>query len=565
MQKTKLVCKIVAAFIFLSAAAILPAEENRMGTPFSQGVNMTTWFELWSPGQGNLNYYNKTDIENVKSLGADVIRLPVHFDNLSSGAPDYKINALTLEYLDKVADWCEELHMYLVIDNHSFNSGTYPSAGAVDKSLQKIWPQIASRYKNRSSFIIYEILNEPNHIDNAVWNRIQEKALKTIRAYDKTHTVVVTGADWGSIRALEKIQLYDDANLIYTFHWYSPFVFTHQGASWANKEEEALSAIPFPYDEKRMPPVPKEIKGTWMENELKSKYPADGTEKAMRDELTIAYNFSRKNNVPVWCGEMGTYDLRSQPEDRVRWYKTAGALLREMDIPFTVWGYGGSFGLFKKNTREVYPYDLNAEVLEGLGFNVPAEAGSSAPVTDTQIKLPYVIFDDLPQGRTEITVWEGKGGTKPVLLASGESPAEGMYCIRWGNCSQYGSVNFNFGGPEDFSAALAADAHVSFSVRSSNPNQIFEVRFMNEDTPESKPWRMTYIVSSKDFPADGKWHTVTIPLSSMKETGAWSNDTQTWYDAEGLFDWHGVRTIQFSAEQGDIPGDLFIDDIKIAE
>lgn len=555
----------MAAFVFFSAAAILPAEENRAGMPFSQGVNMTTWFELWSPGQGNLNYYNKADLENVKSLGADVIRLPVHFDNLSSGAPDYKINALTLEYLDKVVDWCEELHLYLVIDNHSFNSGTYPSSAAVDKSLQKIWPQIASRYKNRSSFILYEILNEPNHIDNAVWNRIQEKALKTIRTYDKTHTVVVTGADWGSIRALEKIQLYDDANLIYTFHWYSPFVFTHQGASWANKEEEALSAIPFPYDEKRMPPVPKEVKGTWMENELKSKYPADGTEKAMRDELAIAYNFSRKNSVPVWCGEMGAYDLRSLPEDRVRWYKTAGALLHEMHIPFTVWGYGGSFGLFKKNTREVYPYDLNVEVLQALGFGVPEKAGAAAPVTNTQIKLPYVIFDDLPQGRTEITVWEGSGGAKPVLLACDESPAEGVYCIRWGNSSQYGSVNFNFGGPEDFSAALAADARVSFSVRSSNPRQEFEVRFMNADTPESKPWRMTYMVNAKDFPADGKWHTVTIPLSSMKETGAWSNDTKKWYGAEGLFDWHGVRMIQFSAEQGEIRGDLFIDDIKITE
>jgi endoglucanase len=211
----------------------------------------------------------------------------------------------------------------------------------------------------------------------------------------------------------------------------------------------------------------------------------------------------------------------------------------------------------------VYPYDLNTDVLQALGFGVPGKAGTTAPVTDTQVKPPYVIFDDLPEGRTEISVWEGNGSTKPVLLACDDSPAEGMYCIRWGNCGRYGSVNFNFGGSEDFSAALAEGACISFCVRSSNPHQVFEVRLLDADTPESKPWRMTYTVSANDFPADGAWHTVTIPLSSMKETGAWSTSVQKWYDAEGLFDWHGVRLIQFSAEQGDIPGDLFIDDIRI--
>jgi Endoglucanase len=566
MEKKNIFLLLLTGTVLFFTSPSLPAQEKSVNTPFTRGVNMTTWFEAWTPGQGTLNYYDRSDIENVKSLGADVIRLPVHFENLSSGAPDYKINELTLEYLDKVVGWCEELHVYLVIDNHSFNSGTYPSADVVEKSLQKIWPQIASRYKDRSNWILYEILNEPNHIDNGVWNSIQGKVLKTIRTYDTKHTVVVTGADWGSIRALQKVQLYNDQNLIYTFHWYSPFIFTHQGADWANKEEEMLSGIPFPYDKDRMPPVPEGLKGTWMENDLKTKYPVDGTEAGLRNELMVAYNFGKKNNVPVWCGEMGAYNLRSAPEDRSRWYETAGRLLQEMHIPFCVWGYGGGFGLFQKNTYETYPFDLEPAVLRGLGFTVPAGAGTGVSEPRVQVNVPFVLYNDLPEGKTQLTAGDGGSPEKnKTLLACDELPAEGKYCIRWGNCRQYASVNFIFNGPHDFSAALAAHALLSFRIRSKKPGQEFEIRFVNADRTGVKPWRMTYRISAADFTADGMWHTVAIPLSSFKETGAWSDVLQTWYPPEGSFDWSSVYTFQFSAEQSGITGDLYIDDILLTE
>ena len=562
MKDLKTFRAVCLSVVFFLAASVLSAEDKPVSTPFTRGVNMTSWFEAWSPGQGNLTYYDRSDIEQVKSLGADVIRLPVHFDNLSSGAPDYKVNELTWKYLDKVVDWCEEMHIYLVIDDHSFNSGPYPSPKEVENHLQKVWPQIASRYSGRSRYVIYEILNEPNHIDAAVWNKIQGKALKTIRSYDKKHTVVITGADWGSIRALDSVQLYNDSNLIYTFHFYSPFVFTHQGASWTSKEEEALSAIPFPYNKARMPPVPEKVKGTWMEEELLSKYPVNGTEGALRKELTSAASFGRKNNVPVWCGELGVYDRHSLPEDRVRWYETTGALLRELHIPLTVWGYGGGFGLFRKNTHEIYPGDLDPAVLAALGFTVPEKAGTPVPEEAIQMKIPFEIFDDFPRKRIEMNVWEDSRKKKTTLTACTENPAEGLYCIRWGNSRQYESLNFMFNTYEDLSAVYENVA-VSFKMRTTNPAQVFDVRFVNRENDRMKPWRMSYTVHTKDYAADGKWHTVTIPVSSMKETGAWSQMDNKWYDGEGLFDWHNVYILQFSAEQGAVSGDIFLDDIKI--
>ncbi len=66
--------------------------------------------------------------------------------------------------------------------------------------------------------------------------------------------------------------VYPDTNLIYTFHFYDPFVFTHQGASWASPSLVPLSGVPFPYNSAAMPPCPDTLKGTWIEG--KNQIPA---------------------------------------------------------------------------------------------------------------------------------------------------------------------------------------------------------------------------------------------------------------------------------------------------
>lgn len=551
------VCILISCFF----ATAQNTNQKLTQAPFHQGVNMTTWFELWSKGVGNLNYYDKSDLENLKSLGADVIRLPVHFDNLSSGAPDYVINPLTWKYLDQVVSWCEELQIYIIIDDHSFNGiDKYPDEKTIANHLQKVWPQIAQRYKDRSNYVIYEILNEPTDIDVSTWNRIQGNALETIRKFDKTHTVVVTGTDWGGAGSLRKVKVYNDNNLIYSFHFYSPFVFTHQGASWTSKEETALSAIPFPYDKTRMPQLPKELKGTWMDDELKSNYKNNGTVEALRKEMEIAYNFSKKNNVPVWCGEMGAYNLNSLPEDRVRWYETVGSLLHEYNIPFTVWGFGGGFGLYRKNTSEQFPYDLDPQILSALKFTVPKDAGSPIPKDAHELQFPFTIYDDMVAKGIRVDNWGDV--VKETLMDCTSVPASGDYCIRWGNCKQYEALSFLFNSHISLSQVDKEHTYLSFKIRTKSA-AFFDVRFMNPETSTTEPWRLSYTLSSNDYASDGAWHTVVIPLSSFKETGAWSSNKNKWLPAEDKFDWNEIGILQFCTEKTAVRGDVFIDDIQL--
>ena len=163
-----------------------------------------------------------------------------------------------------MADWTEELDLYLILDNHTFD----PSAATdpvIRDILNPVWRQMAEHFGERSDKVIYEILNEPHGISHDLWNAIQGEVIETIRSVDSTHTIIVGGADYNSYNSLNKMPSYDDDNLIYTFHFYDPFIVTHQGASWTTPSMVDLADVPYPYAQDKMPRFPTSLQGTWVE------------------------------------------------------------------------------------------------------------------------------------------------------------------------------------------------------------------------------------------------------------------------------------------------------------
>ena len=104
---------------------------SAQNTPFNRGVNLTGWFHANSAQQIQFSKYTKQDFEQIQSLGCDVIRLPVNLHFMTNGAPDYTLDPLFLNFLDQAADWAEELNLYLILDNHTFDpaADTDPAVG----------------------------------------------------------------------------------------------------------------------------------------------------------------------------------------------------------------------------------------------------------------------------------------------------------------------------------------------------------------------------------------------------------------------------------------------------
>lgn len=522
--------------------------------PFTKGVNLTTWFQASSPRQIQFSKYTKKDFERIKSLGCDVIRLPINLHAMTNGEPDYILDPLFLEFLDEVVNWSEELQLHLILDNHTFDpaSNTDPAIGSV---LVKVWTQMAGHFKERSSYLYYEVLNEPHGIDDALWGSIQQNVIDAIRSVDTEHYIVVGGAGWNSYNNLDELPLYADNKLIYTFHFYDPFVFTHQGASWTDPSMEPLSGVPFPYRSADMPSTPNALKGTWIESAMNS-YASDGTLAKVKSLIDIAANFKNQRDVPVYCGEFGVYIPNSNNNDRVYWYDEVRQYLEEKNIPWTTWDYQGGFGLFEKGSNELFDYDLNVPLLEALAMNVPPQ--------EVYVKKPkttgFTIYDDyIGEGIVDAS----NPGDGTLDFYNEDSAQQGTKSIYWTDVAQYNAIAFDFKPDLDLSLLSTHDHVLEFWVKGNTAGVSFDVRFIDtKANATDHPWRMGKTIDNTRTTWDGEWHKIILPLSELEEKGAWDN---AWFSPEGKFDWKAIDRFEIVAEHQALTNiDLWFDDIRVS-
>jgi endoglucanase len=338
---------------------------SNLKVPFSRGVNITKWFETHSVSEIEFDKYSEQDFINVKSLGADVIRLPIAFHNYTTD-DKHTLDPVLLKYIDAAIDWAEKLKLFLIIDNHSFHpiNATDPN---IDKILIPVWEQLARRYKDKSDFVIYEVLNEPHKIPDERWGEIQGAVIEAIRKIDQKHTIIVGGTNFNSIDKMYTIPKYTDNNLIYTFHFYDPHIFTHQGATWNKPSLVPLSDLAFPFNKNDKIEIHETFKGTWVEDCLNN-YENDSKLEKLNASLDKAAAFAKERDVPIFCGEFGVYMMQSPNESRVKWYEFVCAALEKRNISWTCWDYFGGFGLFKTFRGGIFPEDLNKDVVKAMGF-----------------------------------------------------------------------------------------------------------------------------------------------------------------------------------------------------
>jgi len=537
-------------FLFLLVVASFGLEAQNM---FTKGVNLTGWFQAPSPRQIQFSKYTKKDFERIKSLGADAIRLPINLHAMTNGAPDYILDPLFLEFLDEAVNWSEELQISLIMDNHTFdvNSNTDPSIEGV---LVKVWKQMAAHYKSRSGYVYYEVLNEPHGISDAVWGSIQQSVIDAIRTVDTSHYIIVGGANWNNYYSLNPIPVYTDAKLIYTFHFYDPFLFTHQGASWTNPSMVPLAGVPFPYRASDMPVIPTSLQGTWIESSLNN-YSNDGTVAKVKSLIDVAANFKSTRNVPVFCGEFGVYIPNSRDADRVYWYEEVRKYLEAKQIPWTIWDYQGGFGLFEKDSNELFDYDLNIPLVGALGWNAPPQ--------QPYIKRPktnsFILYDDFIQ---EGIVNASYTNTGVLDFYNTTSPHQGSKCIYWSNVNQYQSIAFDFKPDADLSLLPGNDYVLEFWVKGSTPGVKFDVRFIDTKVNSiDRPWRMGKTIDDTFTTWDGTWKKISLPLKGLEEKGAYDNG---WYPPESKFDWRAIDRFEIVAEYQSLSGiEFWFDDLQV--
>jgi endoglucanase len=171
--------------------------------------------------------------EAIKQAGFTAIRLPVKFSNHADATAPYKLEPTFLARVDWAVQNTTKRGMAIIIDLHHYNELTL-SPEANKARFLGLWDQIAKHYQPQPQNLIFELLNEPNDKLEPFWNEYAAAALSVVRKSNPNRTVIIGPNGWNSADRLADLKVPNDPNLIVTFHNYTPFEFTHQGADWVS-------------------------------------------------------------------------------------------------------------------------------------------------------------------------------------------------------------------------------------------------------------------------------------------------------------------------------------------
>ncbi|MFC0516519.1 glycoside hydrolase family 5 protein [Mucilaginibacter angelicae] len=305
----------------------------------NNGISISWLEQTWNESSLAQNAIKKSDFLLLKKLGFKSIRLPVAFTSFS-----HTTITQLFTCVDKVVEQCDTYGFRLVIDYHygrlSDNNYLTETPRIID-----LWLKLTKRYRSADyNNLFFEIYNEPPHINPKVWKDAAYNIVTAIRKIDKQRTLIIGASNYNSIYELSRFERLADENIIYTFHFYEPFFFTHQGASWVG-DQVATTGVSFPYNAENFPALNPKAKNTPGQSNYQM-YPRDGNEQSINDKLQIVKNWALKYDVPLICGEYGVYNKYADLDSRCRYIKAVRKALKRLDIPGMLWAYNDSFSLF---------------------------------------------------------------------------------------------------------------------------------------------------------------------------------------------------------------------------
>jgi len=323
-----------------SVPAALPA--------LARGVNLSHWFWL-SRGDGYITEHDVRLLADAKVGGEERVfthaRLPIDPAFIWDGKGG--AIAENLATLRRAVEVLLGAGLGVVIDPHPRDGvpWTDPNAGVFEREYGSMWKALAAELAGTDTArVAMEIMNEPHNLDRADrWASLQKKLAAIIREHAPGHTIIATGDNWGGIDGLQRVEPLTDPNVVYSFHWYDPAIFTHQGATWGWKPWEHACGLDYPSagaadaagritDPQARAAAEAYVRDKW-----------DGVK--VRGRFGEAHAWATRHNARVYCGEFGVHAKCTPVGGRGLWIRHAADALRALGVGCAAWDYAGSFAL----------------------------------------------------------------------------------------------------------------------------------------------------------------------------------------------------------------------------
>ncbi len=324
------------------------AQAVRLG----RGVNLGNALEAPREGEWGM-VIEETFFSLIREAGFDTVRVPIRWSAHAQTVPPYTVDAAFFARVDWVVAQALAEDLNVVLNMHHYDE-IFVSPEAHADRFVAIWEQIAERYVDQPATVYFELLNEPHgSLDARRWNVLLARTIAAVRSIDAYHTLIVGGDQWNSIAGLAALEIPEEEhNVIATFHYYEPFLFTHQGAEWVGAEIGTTGVSwPGPPDEAiTLTPASRDV--DWVRVWFARYHQTSGdhnpaSRSAIKRDFERAAAWREQSGVPLWLGEFGAYSTADMGS-RARWTEAVREEAEAWGLPWAYWEFGAGFGVYDR-------------------------------------------------------------------------------------------------------------------------------------------------------------------------------------------------------------------------
>jgi Cellulase (glycosyl hydrolase family 5) len=391
-----------------AALVSLGAPQARSAPPpihLRRGINTWPWFDLtreypaprtdyaWPPFQLDRPVPTARDLRRLRAAGFDFIRIPVDPGPFIAAHPAQR---QILEAQLQTAVKKALAAGLAVVVNIQANSATHywtPErmfASTRAPAFSAYVALAASIARNLThldlSRVALEPVNEPSQAcGSKIWNEVQMHLLHRLRAAAPNLTLVATGSCGSMIAGLEALDpapLAAFAPLLFTFHFYEPYLFTHQGAPWMTSEPiyRALNDVPWPASAGSLKATLAAVKARMATETATSEDEKNAVYAQTKKQLEIyfaakpgrpyidhylakAKAWGEKHAIPphhILMGEFGALRSRgtivaAAPADQARYIRDVRESAERFGFPWALWDLFSGMGIMNDKTHALDP------------------------------------------------------------------------------------------------------------------------------------------------------------------------------------------------------------------
>lgn len=415
LERRRIIQCLLALLAVLAYARPLHAGGLDGATPFHRGIaisNALEWAQIepgperafvFPPFAAPSNALTVDELQTLRRTGFDFVRLAVDpgpFLQFEGTRRD-KLDRILIDRVNRILS----SGLAVVVDLHPSDMHPDYTAQALTAGLNapvfRAYLRLVERTagllaKLHTDRVALELMNEPP-VPPDTWQPMLEAAYAAARhglsndgsSNDGSSNLalVFDGGDESSAAGLMGMRtspFANDAKVTFSFHYYDPYQFTHQGASW--NAARYLADVPYPAGARplqvSLSATAAKISQSDLAQPKKSLTEIDADRRLISyrgsgfDAHTIAARFAqiaawaRSQGLPpgrVMLGEFGAID-GARPSERAQWFHDVRQQAERNGFGWAVWTYReGSFAL----TRDQSSIEIEPAIAQALDLRPP--------------------------------------------------------------------------------------------------------------------------------------------------------------------------------------------------